>query len=360
MNLNFQAGSSPLSSRQNPVIYLVIIFALVIAAVFLVVWIFFQVRKKTEETPEFKEKEAKRATKLKDVKKLSEKYKLSKDYIPILWFVCKTFKVPNILYSVKNFDKLDETFKKAYFMLKTNSSDQKINSLFKLKFNLDKIFAETVIYTSTRAIPENTKMNLLLKRGEKIPCTLEENTENYISIEIPAGFYESEEKPEQMERIAFVFSSPTGMPHAFITRVMRYQNQGEKKTMIVSHSKEIITKAQRHNKRVPANEDCRFSSVSIKKDNGGKRVFVKGNKKYNGKLVNISGGGCCISTNLPIKEGQLLSMEFDLYDGTLKTIGRIVKTRKTARQGIYNLHIKYMNLDISSQNKILAKVYGYE
>lgn len=358
--MTFQAGSSPLASRQNPVIYLVVLIAAVVAAVFLAVWAAMKIRKKHTESEEYREKEASRPTKLKDVKALARKYNMKEEFVPVLWYVCRTFKVPNIYYSIRKLNQFDQTFKDAYFALKNTGSEEKVNSLFRLKFYLDKIFAESIIYSSTRAVPAETELNLLLKKGTKVPCRLLENKENYLSVEIPQEFYESSSRPELMERIAFLFNSPSGMPHAFITRVLRYQDNGEEKTLIVSQSKEIITKAQRHFKRIETDEKCRFTAVSVKKDEKGNKAYVQGNKKYTGILKNISGGGCCIASSLPIKEGQLIGLEFDLYDGTIKTIGMIMKSRKTQNHGVYYLHMKYVSIDKSSQNKILAKVYGYD
>lgn len=360
MNLNFRAGNSPLASRQNPVIYLVLVVATVVVAVFVGVWSVAMLRKKERESPEFKKREMTRQTKFRDVISLAKKYSLKEEFIPILWYVCRTFKIPNIYYSIKSFDKLDGFFKSAYLSLKNTASEEKINNLFKLKFYLDKIFAESVVYHTTRTIPTETKLTMLLKKGATVPCGLEENAENFLAVEIPSQFYDTETKPEPMTKIAFIFHSPSGMPHAFVSRILRYQELFEKKVMYVSHSSDVITNARRHNKRVDVDEKCRFTAVSVKKDEDGKKIFIPKNKKYAGKLTNISGGGCCIASNLPIKEGQLVGLEFDLFDGTIKTVATIVKSRKTNVTGVYSLHMKYVSLSTENQNKILAKVYNYD
>ncbi len=360
MNIDFKAGSTPITSRQNPVIYLVILATACAALAFIGMRFILLLRKKKKESPEFQKKERERPTRKKDVARLAAKYKIREEYIPILWYVCRTFKVPNIYYSIRQFDRFDDTFKEAYLALKKSASEDRINQLFRLKFYLDRIFAESEIYTSTRSLPPETKFSMLLRRGNKIPCTLLENTETGLSIEIPLTFYESSTKPEQMDRIAFSFKSRSGMPHAFVARILRYEKHGERAKIHVSHSKEVMTRTQRNFKRIWLREDCRFTAVTLKKDADGNRTFIPGNKKYSGKLTNLSGGGCCIASNLPIKEGQSVGLEFDLSDGTIKCVGVIVKSRKTGVQGVYNLHIKYLRLDTESQNKILAKVYGYQ
>ena len=48
-----------------------------------------------------------------------------------------------------------------------------------------------------------------------------------------------------------------------------------------------------------------------------------------------------------------------INSGEYGIFGRIVKTRKSATPGLYNLHIKFDGISVEAQNKILAKVYGY-
>ena len=65
--LDFQAGNSPLASRQNPVIYTVLLVALVIIAIAFAVWLFLKYRKKLKETPEFLKNEKESVTTYKDI-----------------------------------------------------------------------------------------------------------------------------------------------------------------------------------------------------------------------------------------------------------------------------------------------------
>ena len=63
MSLDIRAGTTPLSSRQNPIIYAVLLIALVIIAVCAAVWFLMLMKKKTEENPEWIEAEKKTSDK---------------------------------------------------------------------------------------------------------------------------------------------------------------------------------------------------------------------------------------------------------------------------------------------------------
>lgn len=360
MNLNFQAGKTPLASRQNPVIYLVIVVVLIFAAIMTGLWFIQMLRRKRMDSPEFQEQEKNRVTKKSDCFALIKKYGLAPEYINILWFVCKKFQIPNIFYSIKTFDQLNNKFKEAYLSLKQSGDESLVNQLFKLKFDLDKIFSTTVVYSSTNTIPLKTRMKLVLKRNMAIPAILYENEKNYLSIQVPENFIESKYKPDEMERIAFTFVSQTGLAYAFITRFIRWQKQGDKTFMIVNHTPHLMTKTQRSFKRINVNTQCTFSSVKVKKNENGEKEFNIGEKVYSAHLSNISGGGCCIASSLPIKENQMIQFHTDLGNGDVTAIGKIVKSKKTNIQGVYNLHIQFTKIGTVEQNKILAKVYGYE
>lgn len=360
MNLNLTAGSSPLISRQNPTIYLVLLLAIILISIFALICFFLLLQKKKTENPEWIEQEKQRQTKYNDIKRLSKMYLLTTEEQELLWFICKKYSVSNIFYSIKKFNELDPIFKQAYNDLKMEGDEIKTNKLFLLKFKLDKYFAESLNLTSTTALFIKTKLSMILKNTNKINCTLEENTKDYFAVSIPKEIMNSQLKPDPLTKVAFTFISSTGMPYAFLTRIIRYEKRNNIELLILAHSSDLIKKTQRNFKRLNVKETCRFSAVKIEKEKNKTINYVPTENKFTATLLNISGGGCCICSTLPIKEEQIIYTEFDLFDGTYYAIGKIVKTRKSTIEGSYNLHIKFINISIEVQNKILAKVYLYD
>ena len=88
-------------------------------------------------------------------------------------------------------------------------------------------------------------------------------------------------------------------------------------------------------------------------------VYTPSPKKFPAMLKNISAGGCCIQTNLPIKEGQLLCVDFPTLGINELTVGQIRHTRKTGEKA-YLLHIQFIKIDNSVMNKIYGFVYKFE
>lgn len=360
MNLDFQAGNSPLASRQNPVIYAALLVALVIIAVCALIWILILLRKKQKETPEWIEAEKKRPTKYSDIVKLAKIYAIAPEEIPLLWDICKKYHVPNIFYSIKQFNELDPVFKQAYTDLKDSGKEQKTNRLFALKFKLDKIFAETVHISSTTSLQPGTKISLLTTSGTKTDGVIRKNEKNYLAAALPSDFLASPKKPEPLKKIAFTFHSPTGMIYICLTRIIRYEQEGAAELMILAHSSDLIKKTRRSFKRKSVNEPCRIAPVKLAKDKNGSKTYRLSENTIPCTLLNISGGGCLIASALPIKDGQIVCTEFDLPGEEHSAIGKIVRTRKSRANGMYNLHIHFLKISLEVQNKILAKVYSYD
>ncbi len=358
MNLDFQAGGSPLAARMNPAIYTVLIAALVISAVLAAIFFIQKKRKKIEETPEWQAAQAKRKTNRKDVSIFSEKYKLKPEEEAFLWKICKKYEITNILFAIKDLKSLEPYFEKYYSSNKDNSQTD-INLMFRLKFRLERIFASSESISSTKLLAKNSKISEIFPDGTKTDFFVYENTKDYLSIKITDEFFASPKKPENLEKVAFTFHSPAGMQYAFVSRILRYENDQNGHQMIVSHSNDLITKQQRHFKRINVNEKCKIASIKIETNKKNEKKYIPAEKKYECVLTNISGGGCCISTTLPIKESQMTYIEISLSDGEYGVFGTIVKTRKSQTQGLFNLHIKFSNISLEVQNKILAKVYGY-
>ena len=226
-------------------------------------------------------------------------------------------------------------------------------------YSIELITAQTKTLISTRQIPVNTVLFYLTNDSEKFPFTLVESTKEAMILEIPEFFYKSPNKPELLERSRYVFKTENGLTYNFISRTMRYEENKDtgKILMLVAHTENLATQMHRHFRREMFDDQCFFSSV--KKGTDKKEKYIVSEKKYEGQLSNISGGGCCIKTDLPVKENQLIAMDFPKIQVKEQVIGIIKRTRKLPT-GTFALHIQFLDISLESQNMIMAYVYKYE
>lgn len=357
--MNYSAGGSPLLARSNGAIYNVIIFALIIIGLVAVVYFIFKRLKASHQSAEWIEAEKTRVTKPQDVKKLCAENNFTKRDQDLLWEMCHACEFPNIYYSFHSMDKITELFFSYYNLLKEKGyTEDKLFDFFTLRGKLEKARSHSSKLSSTKNILEDTTIFFINREREQFPFTLVKNDKNFLKLEIPGFFENYPHKPKELERILFTFKSTTGMTYNFVSRVIRYEKTGEKLYMFIAHSHNLSSQAQRQYQREFINDACTFSSVNVI---SGKKQdeYIASPKKFPAQLKNISAGGCCIHTKLPIKENQLLCVYFPSLGINEITIGQIKHTRK-AGEGIYALHIQFIKINKAVMNQIFAFVYKFE
>ena len=81
--------------------------------------------------------------------------------------------------------------------------------------------------------------------------------------------------------------------------------------------------------------------------------------EYAGKITNISAGGCCIQTTLPIKEKQYIGVSLPDTGIDEVMVGIIRRTRRLPT-GKLALHIQFVQISLFAKNRINTLVYKYE
>lgn len=354
-----EATGSPLAARMNPIIYVALILGAIAIAILGGLALLYNLNKAKQKSPEWIEAQKNRPTKRSDIVEFSEKYKLNSTEENCLWRFCHRTKPNNILYTFKEIGYLDPFFRQYYDELRLDNNQKEMNTFFSVMFKIERILASLCNVTTTRVLAKDWKITEIFPDGTKAHYSVYENTKDYLAINITKEVFESEDKPQNMDKVAFSFKTEQGMKYAFVSRLMRYEQTNEGYIMLVSHSNDLIAKVARSFKRINVSEKCKIASVKVTTNKKGEKTLVADEKKFDCAITNISGGGCCVCTTLPVKEGQNIYVELNFPDGPDFAFGTIVKTRKARTAGLYNLHVRFTNITLEAQNKILAKVYRY-
>lgn len=360
MNFNFQAGGSPLLSRQNPVIYLIPLFGAALIGIAFLFFLLIQLRKKYLSSEKYIEASKNRPTKKKDVIALAKKYSLSSSEIDLLWYISEKYKIPNILYMISIPEKLDVFFKDAYNEFLSRKDERSISELFELKAHLERIYAETQILTNTYKLISGTEMKIITSDGESVDCLLLNNTKDYLELGVDEEYFTSKKRAKELSHVVVSFKSKTGMKYSFLTRVVRYQRNSKNiPCVLIVHAIEFMDNVKRAYRRMDINTPCTFSAVKseLKK---GKTIYEVSEKEYKAYLLEISGNGCKMQIDMPIKDGQFLRVSFVLDKDAFDCLGKISKLRSIKGRNIYNIYVEFINVKPNIRNKMLAKVYGYD
>ena len=236
-----------------------------------------------------------------------------------------------------------------------------MNNFFVCLFKLEMAVAQTKKFLSTRQIPVSTVVFYISQEGEQYPFTVTLNQKDFFTAEIPEFIYKSPRRPALLTRSRFTFRTPDGLSYNLITRIIRYNEGNDGKFyMVISHSEQLEIQSQRHFKREFFERDCLFSSVKVNENpKKGEEKYIISDKEYEGKISNISAGGCCIQTTLPIKEKQYIGVHLP-DTGIEETIIGIIRRTRRLPTGKLALHIQFVNISLAATNKIYTLVYKYE
>lgn len=362
----YGSGSgSPIEARQThaPDILIIFILLAILAVILGIAFVIYMRIKNYYKSEQYLEKERSRKTKLKDVQKLAKENNLSQTEINTLWDVCRITEANNILYSIKSNNEVNELFRTAYDIMKQQNqlNDENLNNFFTTLFKLEMIVAQYKKVLSTRQISVQTIIFYISNEGEQYPFTITQNQKDFFTAEIPEFIYKSQRRPELLTRSRFTFRTADGLSYNLITRIIRYNEGNDGKFyMVLSHSEQLECQAQRHFKRDFFEMECAFKAVKYNenaKKNENKYSFSE--KNYEGKITNISAGGCCIQTTLPIKENQYIGINLEQAGINETLVGMIRRTRRLP-SGKLALHIQFVQISLKSKNRIHTLVYKYE
>ena len=136
------------------------------------------------------QKQLERLTTQKDVKKFTETNRLTPEMSTLLWDICKTMKLPNINYLIKQPEIIAEKFKEYYYLIKNqNITAEDLNLFFELNFTIEKIVATTKGLLSTKQFTIDSVVFYLTQQSEQYPFYVKANTNDFISLEIPKFAY---------------------------------------------------------------------------------------------------------------------------------------------------------------------------
>lgn len=356
------AGGSPILARQSAPVFKIILSLLILTVIIFLIYVIFNKISKYKNSDKYKQKEINRITTYSDVKKYAKINNLSKQEFNILWNVCSITKCLNINYLLKSNNAVNELFHNAYNLLiqDTTFSDEKLDDFFITLFKIETLIAEYKKIPSTRSIPISTVIFFISETGEQYPFCMIKNNKDFFTVEVPEFIYSSHRKPKTLIRTRFTFKTNDGLSYNFISRIIRYdKTPDDKYLMIIAHTDQLSCQAQRHYKREFFEQECTFTPIRINKNQvKNNDIYIVSEKKYKGKITNISAGGCCIQTNLPIREQQHIGVLLPEL-GIEETIVGIIKRTRKLPNGLFALHIQFIHLSLKAKNKIYLFVYKY-
>ena len=333
-----------------------IIFLIGVGAVLVVVLIVSILRKRIPALNESTSTRGKKQYSNFTLQRLARKCGLNYEQTKMFDFVLKTDGVIDPERSIKSSTLLDKHFKYAYHAIerKADSDEEtqkKLSTLFSTRNVLENNVSGIYI-TSTHQIPENITVILNTEDQNKYSVKLLSVKGDTVDVVCP-GTADGAVMLPKRSKLNVLVSIGNGNSFSFNTRVFGTVEQKGVIMLKLAHSGEIKHLVQRRYRRRETSIPCRVSFVRA----DGKRLVVD-KRSVSGDIMDISAGGCALSTIMPIPNGSRIKVEYVYGRGnTVAALGQVLRTNRSKSNTILN--VKFLKVPRKSMNTINAFVYGY-
>jgi c-di-GMP-binding flagellar brake protein YcgR len=283
---------------------------------------------------------------------------LDREQVKMLDYVMKSGGVADPERFLNNHSLLDKHFKRTYRLIeRTSANEEELNERLSVLFSTRNVIdsnSKGTTATSSRQIPEKVPAVLTID-NVNYPVQVISSRGDTLVVETPKKSAGSLLHPTRGSKASLAFFIRSSKGVSIDTRVLDTADTADGPVLKLAHSGQLKRLTARHFPRRQVIIETAFSSVQI--DSQTKKSIVD-KKRYTGKIMDISAGGCSIKTNMPINSGQRLKVEFTHNDNsTIAALGSVLRTSKSGMNII--LHIKFLKVPRKSLNKINAMVYEY-
>jgi hypothetical protein len=234
----------------------------------------------------------------------------------------------------------------ALIIFMNTSNRIKNNAIFKGKgvdiklanrSNVDKIFFSQVKYLGLNKKEASVLEKILKVNGENPSAILGNSAKVDECFKYTYNRIMREKKTEDSrQELLELFSIRNAVEYFYAVR-----KNGSKKV--------IVRSFRRKSSKIP----CTIYPIVVKpesnKFNAPKKLVIENKDMYQGIVMNVSQGGCAITTMNTFKTGSFIKIGFNIGREPVTALGQILRFNKDNSDWVY--HIKFLKL---SKNSILA------
>ena len=356
-------NGSPIDARNqlNPITLIVVV--LIIFVVLFGVYLIAKVITDYKKSAAYLERQKQKPTKIDAVNETAKIAHLLKEERDLLWRICKKHPTPNLRFLLRDPTTLEPFFREEFDYLDETDNEKGKSFLFSLRHKIRDFFTPTENMNSSRKIAVDTELTYTASRGVHYKLKLIEKQPDTLVLSLPKAMIDRNDIPKPLEKIQLIFIHKSGNAFQMDTRVVRYQaDKTGSQQMFVTHSENIVSLQRRQMERMDIEQPCLFASVTVKTIDAGKNSkieYTPSENQHKGTLLDISTGGCRITTTMPIKPEQFIFIrgKLNAHDEDV-AIGTIIRTTKRL-DGLFILHIRFVKIELAVENRIHALVCNY-
>jgi hypothetical protein len=290
--------------------------------------------------------------------RLTSNLGLDREQVKMLDYVLRSGSVNDPERFLNTPELIDKHFKRTYRLIERSSRDddelnERLSVLFAVRNIIDAHF-QGASATSTRQIPEKVPAVLTID-NVNYPVQVVSTKGDTLAVDNPKRSAGSLLHPARGSKAMLAFYTKNTKGLLIETRVLGTAEVKDVPVLQLAHSGQVKKLSARRFRRRQIIIDTGFYFVST--DSRSKKSIVEP-RRYAGKILDISIGGCSIKTVSTVSEGQRLKVEFLHNDETtIAALGEVLRINRGGTNA--GIHIKFLKVPRRSLNSINAMVYEY-
>jgi len=293
---------------------------------------------------------------------------LQKHHVALLEQVLRATKVRQPFLVFSSPAMLDDVLKKGVYALQQSTTmkpedrERRMSHLFQIKQIIERNARSGVGVRSTSTLKPGQSVDIVTDKGERFESRVLSNMRDMLALEAPKAPSGTALRWPRGTRIKISFWRDSDAGYTFETKVLGYDTLKGTPGMLVHHAKTLRRAQQRRFRRSSLNRPCFFYPIHLVTAEGKRterRAVVQAHMRLLGNLLDISAGGCSITSLYPLKPGALCKIEFELGRRQhISVFGKVKRVRRqSSRGGI--MHVMFTKMSTSFLNQIYLYVYDY-
>ncbi|MDR2500066.1 MAG: PilZ domain-containing protein [Treponema sp.] len=298
------------------------------------------------------------------LRRLVKPYGLNKDQIKILDFVFKNNGVNDPERVLANSEVLDKHFKRAFRYIEraaeTEEEAQKqMAVLFSVRNSIEAVKNTNV--TGAPQVSENMSAVFTLG-GEGYPVRIVSTKGNNILVTTPVNARGIPIKINNGAKGSLSFFTKANQAFVCEAQVVGATKTSKGAALELARLGKPKGLMQRRFKRRQIGSRCAYQIVTLEESGSKRRKELKMQvdpRRFSGNLIDLSIGGCAITTSGSINAGTRLKIEFDHENSAkIAVLGQVLRLNR-GRSGNATMHIKFTKVPRRAANSINATVFEY-
>ena len=295
--------------------------------------------------------------------RIASSYGLNREQKKLLEYVFRNDAVTDPERVMKTPDLLDRHFKRAFRTIEKNSTtDDDVQERLVKLFSLRNVIENSsgTSDASSAALSENIPA-ILAYGKDSYPVKVHSSRGRNVVVDFPRSILGSPIRITKGSKVSLSFFTKSNTGFSFDGTVGNAVDTDSGQGLHITQSGEKKPLVKRKFRRRSIDIDCEFYFVKLEETGTGRkktaRLIVE-NRKFNGRIKDISAGGCALKTSAPIQLGSRLKINIDYDDNyVINVLGQVIRTNRSAAGTI--LHIKFLKVPRRAFNSISALVFGY-